>query len=128
MAWTIDLYDTGVVVAGGIIGAGVGLPFAEGGPEVPAVTGLAGMGIAELSVQSPMFVANILSVGSTVLTAIADIRSGNTNLQQGVIGAQTLNSVSTTALGVADREAITNLVIQSVAVSNDLGWTSFPFH
>ena len=127
IAWGIDLYNAGVVVAGGIIGAGVGLPFAEGGPEVPPVTGLAGMGIAELYVQPTMIYANVLSGASTALTAVADIRAGNTNLQQGVFGTQTLNGVTTTAWGVADREAITNLVIQSVAVSNDLGWTSFPF-
>jgi hypothetical protein len=127
-AWTIDLYDAGVVVAGGIYGAGVALPFAGGGPEIPAVTGLVGMGLAELYVQAPMKVANVLSTASTGVTAVADVLAGNTNLKNGVIGKNTLNSLSTTIAGWIDPEAITGLAIQSLAVSNDFGWSSFPFH
>ncbi len=127
-AWSIDLFDVGVVVAGGIFGAGVGLPFTEGGPEVPVVTGLAGMGIAELYVQAPMQVANVLSTVSTGFTAVADVLAGDTNLMKGVIAKNTLNSVNTTVLGWGDPEAITGFAMQSLAVSNDLGWSSFPFH
>jgi RHS repeat-associated protein/uncharacterized repeat protein (TIGR01451 family) len=128
VAWGIDLYNVGVVTYGGIIGAGVGLPFSAGGPEVPAITGLAGVGIAELAVQPSLQFANYLALGSTILTAVADIRSGDTNIKQGIIAPTTLNSITTTAYGFAVPEAYLSLGFQSVSVSNDLGWISFPFH
>jgi RHS repeat-associated protein len=126
-AWGIDLYDAGVVIAGGILRAGIGLPFSLAGVEIPAVTGLGGMGIAELYVQAPMQISNYLSVASTGSTIVADFLSGDTNPEKGIIGTQTLNSLTTTILGYSDKEAITVLIIQSLAVFNDLSWTSFPF-
>jgi len=127
IAWGIDLYNVGVVTYGGIYGAGVALPFALGGPEIPAVTGWVGVGIAELAVQPSLQLANYLALGSTILTAVADIRSGDTNIEQGVIAPATLNSITTTRYGFAVPEAYLSLAFQSVSVSNDLGWTSFPF-
>jgi hypothetical protein len=128
LAGVIDLYDVGVVTAGGIMGAGIGLPFAEGGPEVPVVTGLAGIGIAELAVQPTLQLANGIALTSTILTAAADIRSGDTNLKSGVIGKNTLNSATTTILGFAVPEAYSSFALQGLTVANDLGWTTFPFH
>jgi hypothetical protein len=127
VAWGIDLYNVGVVTYGGIFGAGVALPFAEGGPEIPAVTGLAGIGLAELYVQPTLQLANGVALVSTLLTAAADIRSGETDLKTGVVGKNTLNSVTTTTYGFKVPEAYSSLVLQSIAISNDLGWTSFPF-
>jgi|WetSurMetagenome_2_1015567.scaffolds.fasta_scaffold140561_2 hypothetical protein len=127
LAEIVDLYDVGVVTTGGILGAGIGLPFVEGGPEVPAVTGWAGISIAELAVQPTLQFANGLALTSTILTAAADIRSGDTNLKAGVIGKNTLNSATTTFLGYAVPEAYSSFALQSLTVSNDLGWTSLPF-
>jgi hypothetical protein len=127
LAEVVDLYDVVVVTAGGILGAGIGLPFVEGGPEVPVVTGWAGISIAELAVQPTLQFANGLALTSTILTAAADIRSGDTNLRAGVIGKNTLNSATTTFLGYAVPEAYSSFALQSLTVANDLGWTSFPF-
>jgi len=124
--WAIDFYDAGVVTVGGIVGTGIAAPFALGGPEVPAVTGLAGVAIAELYVQPGLRIANVLSFASTGLTILADIVAGDTNIKQG-LAPTTLNSITTTAIGAAAPEAYISLVVQSVAVSNDLGWISFPF-
>jgi len=127
-AWLIDLFDVGVVTAGGIMGAGIPAAFLpEGVPEVPVVTGLAGMAIAELYVQPPIQVANGLSLISTSLTVVADTKAGTTRLEQGVIGTNVLNSATTTGFGFAVPEAYLSLIIQSVAVANDLHWISFPF-
>jgi hypothetical protein len=127
VAWSIDLYNAGVVTYGGVVGAGIALPFAGGGPEVPAITGLAGIGLAELSVQPALQLANGIAVISTGFTAAADIRSGKTNLAEGIVGTNTLNSIATTSYGLKLPEAYLSLALQSVAVSNDLSWTSFPF-
>jgi hypothetical protein len=133
LAWGIDLYNAGVVTYGGIFGAGVGTagamatPLAPGVPEIAPVTGLAGMGIAELYVQPTLQLANGIATISTLFTAAADIRSGETNLSAGVVGRNTLNSVTTTTYGYEVPEAYSSLILQSVAVSNDLGWISFPF-
>jgi len=127
IAWSIDLFNVGVVTYGGIFGAGIGAPFALGGPEVPVATGLVGIGIAELAVQPSLQLANGLALISTVFTIVADVRSGDTNIEQGVIATTTLNSVTTTLYGYSTPEAYLSLGFQSIAVANDLGWTSFPF-
>jgi hypothetical protein len=90
-------------------------------------TGLYGAVIAEAYVQAPMKFSNVLSISSTAATGFADYLAGDTNLQQGVIGKNTKNSLTTTALGAIVPEAITNFAIQSLALSNDLGWSSLPF-
>jgi hypothetical protein len=128
VAWGIDLYNAGVVTYGGIFGAGVAAPFvAVGVPEIPAVTGLAGMGLAELAVQPALRLANNIALVSTLLTVAADVRAGDTNMEQGIIATTTLNSVTTTVYGYIIPEAYLSLIGQSITVSNDLGWTSFPF-
>ena len=49
----------------GIAGAGITAPLiAAGLPEVPVMTGLAGMAIGELVIQPVLFVGNIVASGS----------------------------------------------------------------
>jgi hypothetical protein len=72
LAWAIDTYSMGVVTYGGVVGTGIGLPFAEGGPEVPVATGLAGLVIAELYVQPAIRTASYLALASSATTVVAD--------------------------------------------------------
>jgi hypothetical protein len=127
-AWLLDVYSVGVVTYGGIYGAGVAAPFIPAGaPEVPVVTGLAGIGIAELAVQPLLNTANWLALGSTTASVIADTKAGNTRLEQGKVSPSVGNSMTLTTLGFANKEAYISLSLQSIAVANDLGWTSLPW-
>jgi RHS repeat-associated protein len=127
-AWLIDIYAAGVVTYGGIYGAGITAPFiAVGAPEVPVVTGVAGAAIAELAVQPALNVANFLALGSTFSAVIADTKAGNTRIEQIKTSPMVANSIALTAIGFANKEAYISLTLQSIAVSNDFGWTSLPW-
>jgi RHS repeat-associated protein len=128
VAWAIDAFSAGVVTYGGIFGAGIGAPFIPaGGPEVPVVTGAAGAGIAELYVQPALNTANILATMSTASTLISDIKKGDTIISQAIISPTVSNSISLTALGWLNKEAYISLTFQTLAVTNDLSWTSLPY-
>jgi hypothetical protein len=128
LAWLTDLYAAGIVTYGAIYGAGLTSPFiAAGLPEVPVLTGLAGAAIAELYVQPALTVGNTLATLSTVSTVIADTKAGDTRIEQGMLSSTTTNSSVLTLGGWLNKEAYISFVIQSTAVSNDLGWSSLPF-
>lgn len=98
-----------------------------GGPAVPTVTGLAGMVVAEFYVQPILTFGNIFASASTISTVIADTKAGNTRIKDGVFSSSVSNSFTLTATGWANKEAYLSLIIQSVALTNDFGWTSLPF-
>ena len=127
-AWFVDAFAVGTVVYGGVFGAGLGLPgTAVGGPAAPTVTGLTGMVVAEFYAQPILTFGNILATGSTVSTVIADTKAGNTRIEDGVFSSTVRNSATLTGIGWVNKEAFLSLAIQSVAVSNDFGWTALPF-
>jgi hypothetical protein len=127
-AWLIDLYAAGIVTYGGVYGAGLAIPFTVvGGPAVPTVTGLAGIVIAEFYVQPVLQVVHKIASASTVATVIADTKTGNTRIEDGVFSSSVRNSFTLTTAGWANKEAYLSLSIQSVALTNDFGWTSLPF-
>ncbi len=127
-AWLTDLYAVGIVTYGGIYGAGLGMPgTVVGGPAVPTVTGLAGMVIAEFYAQPVLTIGNGFATLSTISTVIADTKTGNTRIEDGVFSSNVRNSFTLTAAGWANKEAYLSLAIQSVALTNDFGWTSLPF-
>jgi hypothetical protein len=121
----VDGYAVGIVIYGGIAGAGIALPFAEAVP-IPIATGLAGMGIAELSVQGLLTGGNVLSVLSSGSTIISDIKAGNTIISQGIVAPSTSNSIEFTITGIFLREAFTSFLWQGGAVLNDFRVISFP--
>jgi len=127
-AWAVDAYAVGVVIYGGVAGAGIAAPFvAVGVPEVPVVTGAAGAAIAELAVQPLLNASNMLATFSTAATVIAETKTGVTNIDQGKYSTTVLNSAALTAVGWANKEAFISITIQTVAVTNDFGWTSLPW-
>jgi hypothetical protein len=127
-AWVTDVFAAGAVTYGGIYGTGLGLPgTVVSGPAAPTVTGLAGMVVAEFYVQPILTAGNALASLSTAATVIADTKAGNTRIENGVFSSNVRNSFTLTAVGWTNKEAFLSLAIQSVAVSNDLGWTSLPF-
>ena len=126
IAWFFDAYSVGVVTYGGVAGAGIALPFVEGGPEIPVVTGLLGVGIAELATQPVIRTASYLALASSASTFIADTKAGNTRIEQGKIGSAVVNSVSFSIVGFFDPEAYSSWLLQSASVANDFGWISFP--
>ncbi len=129
VAWLTDSFATGVVIYGGVFGAGLGIPgTAVGGPAVPTVTGLAGAIIAELYVQPILNVGNAIASLSTAATVIADTKTGNTRIENGIFSSNVKNSFTLTSVGWANKEAGLSLAIQSLALINDFGWTSLPFH
>jgi hypothetical protein len=128
IAWLSDIFAAGVVTYGGVYGAGLGLPgTVVGGPAVPTVTGFAGMVVAEFYVQPILTVGNVFASLSTAATVIADTKAGNTRIEDGVFSSNVRNSFTLTAAGWVNKEAYTSLTIQSLALSNDFGWTSLPF-
>jgi hypothetical protein len=128
LALLIDYYNVGVVTYGGLVGAGIPAALLpQGIPEVPLATGMAGVEIAELSVQSSLRAANNLALLGTLLTFVADTKAGNTRMEQGVIGSDVVNSFTLTMAGYAIPEAYTSAILQSVAVRNDLTSISFPW-
>ena len=128
IAKAIDTYAAGVVTYGGIAGAGIASPFIAGGaPEVPVMTGLGGIAIAELAVQPLIMASNGLAALSTASTIIADTKSGTTNIDELVFSPTTLNSITLTTAGFLIPEAYLSLVMQTLAVTNDFGVTSFPW-
>jgi len=80
-AWLINLYATAIVTAAFFTGAGVGLPFSLGGPEVPVVTGITGVSIAELYVQPLLRIADGLGIISTSATIYSDLINGSTIIE-----------------------------------------------
>jgi RHS repeat-associated protein len=128
LAWLTDLYAASAVTYAGFFGAGLPAPLiAAGLPEVPVVTGLAGMAIAELLIQPILFTGNVIASLSTGATIIADTKVGGTRIEEGKFSISTLNSMALTDLGWMSNEAYLSLTIQSIAVANDLQWTSLPF-
>jgi hypothetical protein len=125
-AWLLDTYSVAMVTYGGIEGAGIALPFAGGGPEVPIVTGWLGISIAELSVQGMIRTASFLALGSSVAVIVADTKAGNTRIEQEKLGSATVNSLAFSIVGLFDPEAYTSWLLQSSSVANDFGWMSFP--
>ncbi|HMD89332.1 MAG TPA: hypothetical protein VKF38_09235 [Anaerolineaceae bacterium] len=89
--------------------------------------GLGEVAIAELSIQTPMRIANGLAAVSTALALVADTKAGNTVLEKGIIGTRVANSVVTTMRGYAIPEAYISFVGQTITLTNDLGWTSLPY-
>jgi RHS repeat-associated protein len=128
MAWALDTYSVGVVTYGGIVGAGIPAALLpQGIPEVPVVTGFAGVAIAELSVQIPLRTASLLALASSASTFVADTKAGNTRIEEGIIGSSVVNSLSFSIVGLFDQEAYTSWMLQSASVANDFGLISFPF-
>lgn len=128
LAWILDLYSSGVVLYGGVVGAGIAAPFTLGGPEVPVVTGAAGAGIAELAVQTPLAWANAAATISTIFTLMADTKEGSTRIESLTVSNRVANSTALSTVGWINKEAFISLVWQTAAVSNDFGWTSLPWH
>ena len=128
VAWLTDLYAAGVVTYGGVVGAGIPAALLPASiPEVPVTTGFAGIAIAELYVQPVLRIGNTMATLSTMATIVADTKSGDTRLGEGVLAPSTVNSILLTEAGWLIPEAYTSLALQSLAVSNDLGWTSLPY-
>jgi hypothetical protein len=128
LAWLSDLYAVGAVTYAGFAGAALPAPLiAAGLPEVPLVTGLAGMAIAELYIQPVLFTENTLASFSRGATIISDTKAGNTRIEEFKYSDSVLNSIALTCIGWISNEAYLSFTIQSVSVTNDLGWTSLPF-
>ena len=128
LAWSTDLYAAGAVTYAYFGGAALPAPLiAVGLPEVPLVTGLAGMAIAELYVQPVLFTGNVVASFSTGATIVSDTKAGNTRVEEAKFSASVLNSMALTDIGWQSNEAYLSLIIQSVAVANDFQWTSLPF-
>jgi RHS repeat-associated protein len=128
MAWLTDIYAAGVVTYAGIAGAALPSPLiAAGLPEVPVATGLAGMALAELYIQPMLFTGNTLATISMGATLVADTKGGNTRIEEAKFSSNTANSMALTDVGWLSNEAYLSLTIQSIAVANDLQWTSLPF-
>ena len=128
LAWLTDIYAASAVTYAGFAGAALPAPLVTAGlPEVPLVTGLAGMAIAELYVQPVLFTGNALASFSMGATIISDTKAGNTRIEDSKYSISVLNSMALTDVGWMSNEAYLSLTIQSVSVANDLGWTSLPF-
>jgi len=129
VAWLTDTFATGVVIYGGVFGAGLGIPGeAVAGPPAPVVTGLAGAIVAEVYAQPILNVGNAIASLSTTATVIADTKAGNTRIENEIFSSNVKNSFTLTSVGWANKEAGLSLAIQSLALLNDFGWTSLPFH
>ena len=104
-AWTVD--QPGVV----FVGAGC----IEGGP----VGCLSGLGAAwsmdfALTTTSPLGIAeNFLGIGSFALTAGSDLLSGNTNIEKGLIGRDTLVSGRNALLSLFPASNVNALISNS---------------
>jgi len=128
MAWLTDIYATSVVTYAGIAGAALPAPLiAAGLPEVPMATGLAGMALAELYIQPVLFTGNALATISMGATIVADTKGGNTRIEEAKFSSNTANSMALTDVGWLSNEAYLSLTLQSIAVANDLQWSSLPF-
>jgi len=128
LAWLSDLYAASAVTYAGFAGAALPAPLiAVGLPEVPLVTGLAGMAIAELYIQPVLFTGNTLATFSMGATIISDTKAGNTRIEESEFSTNVLNSMALTDVGWMSNEAYLSLAIQSISVANDLQWTSLPF-
>jgi hypothetical protein len=128
LAWLTDIYAAGTVTYAGFAGAALPAPLiAAGLPEVPLATGLAGMAIAELYIQPVLFTGNVLASLGMGATLISDTKAGNTRIEDSKYSISVLNSMALTDIGWMSNEAYLSLIIQSVSVANDMGWTSLPF-
>jgi RHS repeat-associated protein len=128
LAWLTDIYAASAVTYAGIAGAALPAPLiAAGLPEVPLVTGLAGMAIAELYIQPLLFTGNVLATFSMGATIVSETKYGNTRIEEAKFSSKTVNSIALTNVGWMSNEAYLSLTIQSLAVANDLQWISFPF-
>jgi len=100
LAWLTDFYAAGVVTYAGFYGAGLTSPFiAAGLPEVPMVTGLAGMAIAELIVQPVLMIGNMFATTSTIFTVVAETKIGTTRIEDGIFSDTVVNSATLTGIG-----------------------------
>ena len=110
------------------MGAALPAPLiAVGLPEVPIVTGLGGMALAELYAQPVLIGGNTLATVSFFAALISETKAGTTCLEQGKISTTLLNSFSLTAVGWITPEAFLAFAIQSASVGNDLKIISVPF-
>jgi hypothetical protein len=127
-AWVADSYASAIVILGGIMGVALPAPLiAVGLPEVPLVTGLGEMALAELYAQPVLKGGNALATVSFFVALVSETKSGTTCVEQGKISTPLLNSFSLTAAGWMIPEAFLSLAIQSASLGNDLKITSVPF-
>jgi len=128
LAWLTDIYAASAVTYAGFAGAALPAPLVAAGlPEVPLATGLAGMAIAELYIQPVLFTGNTLASLSMGATIISDTKAGNTRIEESKYSISVLNSMALTDIGWMSNESYLSLIIQSISVANDMGWTSLPF-
>jgi RHS repeat-associated protein len=128
LSWVTDLYAASAVTYAYFGGAALPAPLVAAGlPEIPLTTGLAGMGLAELYVQPVIFTGNALASIGTGAAIISDTKAGNTRVEERKFSTSILNSMALTDMGWGSNEAFVSLGLQSIAVANDLQWTSLPF-
>ena len=141
-AWTTDVFASGFVAAGTVLGFVGGVVVEE--KPIPGGTiaaALAALWMTEVNVQPLIRVGNLLATGASFATLISEAKTGETRLQaslilspeefslnyQAKIGPSSQVAVVTTTAGWLVWEAFSSLTLQSIALASDLGWLTVPW-
>ena len=141
-AWTTDVFASGFVAAGTVLGFVGGVVVEE--KPIPGGTiaaALAALWMTEVNVQPLIRVGNLLATGASFATLISEAKTGETRLQaslilspeefslnyQAKIGPSSQVAVVTTTAGWLVWEAFSSLTLQSIALASDLDWLTVPW-